>query len=149
MDFPPVFSEGPLEHTIAKTGPLSTEPHFCATDSASRFSGMTVATSLTSNNNSNSTNSVCAPDEGIPVNFTRHPKSASQQPQGPSVNPVHAIMGQCADEVTLKNVAGAIQSGLDYQVDWGLRILLLKSSSGEIFFRDVKIINKIILKIIK
>ena len=49
----------------------------------------------------------------------------------------HVAGNQTAEEVTLRRAVGALQSGVTYQVEWALKLLLVKSYGEDVFFSEV------------
>ena len=56
----------------------------------------------------------------------------------------HVAGNQTADELTLRRAVGALQSNVAYQVEWALKLLLVKSYGEDVYFSEVFFSNHII-----
>lgn len=131
--FLPIYPEGPLAHTNTFNPSSATEgvpkipPWFDVTNfTRSQLGGIAAMPTITV-------------AQAYPQGITGISVNSGLAASGISTGSIyqHVAGNQTADELTLRRAVGALQSNISYQVEWALKLLLVKSYGEDVFFSDV------------
>lgn len=134
--FLPIFPEGPLTHadapaaSPAREGVPKIPPWFDVTNfTRTQLGGIAAMPTI-------------AVAQAYAQGITGVSVSSGSMSGGISAGSMHQHVAgnQTADELTLRRAVGALQSNVSYQVEWALKLLLIKSYGEDVFFSEVILI---------